>query len=84
MPLITLPASRQVFSDEQTVLFEKAGGGHFQVKVMGQWEKRLGHESRVWRISRDVRVWVSMGQKKGSMFGDLDGHFEDAIVLVEL
>lgn len=32
----------EVFSDEQTVLFEKAGGGHFHVKVLGEYQKQLG------------------------------------------
>lgn len=35
------PSNMQVFSDEQTVLYEKSGGGHFHVKVVGQWEKKV-------------------------------------------
>lgn len=35
------PDNMQVFSDEQTVLYEKAGGGHFHVKVVGQYEKKV-------------------------------------------
>eukprot|EP00435_Cladocopium_sp_Y103_P050880 s1311_g15.t1 len=35
------PDNMQVFSDEQTVLYEKSGGGHFHVKVVGQYEKKV-------------------------------------------
>ena len=53
------PCSMQVFSDEQTVLYEKAGGGHFHVKVVGQYEKQLG----VWTsLDESSRCgWKSLG-----------------------